>query len=273
VNGRLGSGFKLAAVAICTIFAASCIRGGQEYRDLAIRTPLSEDQILILGIMGGREPWNQPDRSVRRLALKLRGIDSVRMHVETIENRKRGLAVKLIQKALDRDRNGRLEEAERASSRIILYGQSFGGAAVVKLARQLEELGIPVMLTVQIDSVGWGDRVIPPNVARAANLYQRNGWFIRGEPKIIAADPRETEILGNFEFDYSAKNIAISQVSWMKKAFRVAHTKMEYDPEVWALVEKLILEALSQASGADRKNKCIRSVPTEAGFPPRVCIR
>lgn len=254
MNGSLGSGFKVAAVVLCTIVAVRGIRGGQEYRDVAIRTPLRADQVLILGIMGGREPWNQPDRSVRRLALTLRGIDTVRLHVETIENRKRGVAVELIRKAFDRDRNGRLDVAERASAKIIIYGQSFGGAAVIKLARQLERLDIPVMLTVQIDSVGRGDRVVPPNVARAANLYQRNGWFIRGEPKIHAADPCRTEILGNFQFDYSTKKIDISRVSWMKKIFRTAHTRMEYDPEVWALVEKLILETCAHAPQAHREN-------------------
>ena len=48
-------------------------------------------------------------------------------HVETVENRKRGLVIELIQKALDRDGNGQLEPEERASARLIIYGQSFGG--------------------------------------------------------------------------------------------------------------------------------------------------
>jgi hypothetical protein len=80
---------------------------------------------------------------------------------------------------------------------LILYGQSFGGAAVVKLARELEVMGVPVLLTVQVDSVGRGDGIIPANVARAANLFQRNGLFIRGEPKIRAQDPSRTTIIGN----------------------------------------------------------------------------
>ena len=127
------------------------------------------------------------------------------LHVETVENRKRGLAIELIKKALDRNGNGRLEAEERASARLILYGQSFGGAAVVKLARQLDKLGVPVLLTVQIDSVGRGDARIPPNVARAASLFQRNGLLISGEAPIVAEDPLKTTILGNFEFDYRQK--------------------------------------------------------------------
>src|SRR5262249_7280182 len=85
-----------------------------------------------------------------------------------------------------------------------------GGAATVKLARQLKTMSVPVLLTVQIDSVGRGDKIIPSNVAPAANLFQRNGLFIRGEPQIIPEDPVKTTIVGNFEFDYTKKR-SISQ--------------------------------------------------------------
>jgi hypothetical protein len=113
-------------------------------------------------------------------------------------------------------------------------------------------MGIPVLLTVQVDSVGRGDSVIPPNVARAANLFQRNGLFIRGEPEIRAQDPTRTTIIGNFEFDYRNKKIDLSEESWMKKLFREAHTRMDFDPAVWALVEELIVKEINgYSSGAD----------------------
>jgi hypothetical protein len=164
--------------------------------------------------------------------------------VETVENKKRALAIELITRAFDRNRDGKLDEQERTSIRLIVYGQSFGGAAVVKLARQLNKMDVPVLLTVQVDSIGRGDRMIPSNVARAANLFQRNGWFIRGEPEIRAEDPARTTIIGNFKYDYSHKQIDLSRVPFMKKAFRVAHTRMEYDPDIWVRVEELILDSL-----------------------------
>ena len=139
---------------------------------------------------------------------------------------------------------GQFENQQRASARLVVYGQSFGGAAVVKLARQLKELGVPVLLTVQVDSVGRGDKVIPSNVRRAANLFQRDGPIIKGEREIRAEDPNKTTIVGNFKFDYEGKEIDLSEVSWLKRLFQAAHTKMDHDPEVWALVEKLILEAI-----------------------------
>jgi hypothetical protein len=127
---------------------------------------------------------------------------------------------------------------------VILYGQSFGGAAVVKFARQLKELGVPVLLAVQVDSVGRGDKLIPSNVRRAANLFQRDGLIIKGEREIRAEDPGKTTIVGNFKFDYDGKKVDLSEVSWLKRLFQAAHTKMDHDPEVWALVERLILDAI-----------------------------
>ncbi|MEK6288526.1 MAG: hypothetical protein AABO57_22645 [Acidobacteriota bacterium] len=242
------SKFRLFLIALISLALHSgCIfPRGQRYRHFTTPTPLPQGQILILGFMGGREPWNNDDRNVRKLALKLRSMHDPAIQVETVENKKRSLAIELISKAFDRNRDGKLDERERASIRLILYGQSFGGAAVVKLARQLKKIDVPVTLMVQVDSIGRGGRVIPSNVARAANLFQRNGWFIRGEPEIRAEDPARTTIIGNLKYDYSHKQIDVSNVPLMKKAFRVAHTRMEYDPDVWAKVEELILDSLKK---------------------------
>ena len=219
---------------------------GQRYEDFETRTPLAEKHFLVLGFMGGRDSWKAKNH-LQGLAMKFRSMRHPLLHVETVENRKREFAIELIKKALDRDGNGLLQAKERASARVILYGQSFGGAAVVKLARQLNELQVPVLLTVQIDSVGRGDGRIPPNVTRAASLFQRNGILISGEAPIVAEDPLRTTILGNFEFDYRQKEIDISEVPWYKKVFREAHTKMEHDPEVWEKVEDLILTEIRRA--------------------------
>ncbi len=220
---------------------------GQRYDHFTTWTPLPKGAALILGIMGGREPWNNDQRGVRRLALKLRKIAPESLHVETVENKKRQLAVELIRNCLDRDQDHSLSRSERRSIHLILYGQSFGGAAVLKLARQLRALDVPVLLTVQVDSVGRDDSLIPENVAFAANLFQKNGFFIRGEPEIRASDQSHTMILGNYEFDYRDKPIDLSGVSWFKKVFRTAHTKMDHDPAVWDKVEALIWETLRGA--------------------------
>lgn len=234
----------MGALAIVLCFSvAGAVVVAQRYQDFITPTPLAEGATLVIGFLGGRESWDNQHRGVRKLALKLRAMKLTGVHVETVENTKRPVALALVRNAFDRDRDGQLDDGERASARLIVYGQSFGGAAVVKLARELEALRVPILLTVQVDSVGREDAVIPPNVARAANLFQRDGFTIRGEREIRAADPSRTTILGNYRYTYRGRKIDLSEVSWFKRLLQRAHTKMDFDPEVWGLVEKTILEA------------------------------
>jgi hypothetical protein len=236
--------FLLRALMLWLILSAcSLMVCAQRYQDFSTKTPLSEGEVLVIGFMGGRESWDNQTQGVRKMALKLRAMNLSTVHVETIENRKRHLAIELIRNAFDRNQDGRLDDQERTSTRLIIYGQSFGGAAVVKLAWQLEKFKIPVLLTIQIDSVGRDDKVIPANVARATNLFQRNGLIIKGERDIRAQEPDKTSI-SNHQFDYGKKQIEISEVAWWKKLFRVAHTKMDHDPEVWQLVENTIMDVI-----------------------------
>ncbi|MCI0388783.1 MAG: hypothetical protein MOB07_08470 [Acidobacteria bacterium] len=253
MNRMISKRFCLIALSVGLLPLTGCVFvRGQRYHHFTTATPVEENKVLILGFLGGREPWDNPRRNVRRLALKLRAQYSNNVRVETVENKKRHLALELIRRAFDRNRDGQLDSQERSGVRLILYGQSFGGAAVVKLARQLDRMGIPVQLTVQVDSVGLGDRFIPANVARAANLFQRNGLLIRGEPEIRAQDPSRTTIIGNFEFDYRNKKIDVSEESWWKKLFRAAHTKMDFDPAVWAQVEELIVREIKRQDDEGR---------------------
>ena len=252
---RRGSVGRLARVCVYVILtslpASGCVFSrGQHYLHFSTPTPIEANETLILGFMGGRDSWDDEEVGVGRLAGKLRALDLPGVHVETVENRKRDIAIRLVRNSFDWNRDGMLDAAERDALRLIIYGQSFGGAAVVKFARQLDALGVPILLTIQVDSVGIGDAVIPPNVRAAANLFQRNGLMIRGEPQIREEDPVRTTILGNFQFDYENKDIDLSGLSWFKKIGRVAHAKMDRDPEVWSLVEHLILEAASPDSAA-----------------------
>ncbi|MBI4463419.1 MAG: hypothetical protein HY647_01835, partial [Acidobacteria bacterium] len=82
------------------------------------------------------------------------------------------------------------------------------------------------------------------NVRCAANLYQRDGILIQGEPEIRAENPARTRIIGNFRHDYRNKKFDLSGFPWWKKVFRVAHLKMELDPAVWGKVEEMIVRAV-----------------------------
>ncbi len=233
-------------MAFACLFLFSPVVRGQHFGDFITPLPLPKDHVLVIGFLGGRDDWDDDKRSLRRLALKLRARRLPGLHVETVENTKRNVALRLVREAFDRNRDGTLDAPERKAARLIVYGQSFGGAAVVKFARQLQELGVPILLTVQIDSVGLGDGKIPANVRRAANLYQRDGLLIEGEAPVVAEDPQRTEILGNFLYVYKDKEIDLSHESWWRKIFRIPHLKMENDPEVWAHVERLILDEVGR---------------------------
>jgi len=151
---------------------------------------------------------------------------------------------------LGADRSGLLSDNEKRQVRIILYGHSRGGSAMVQLARELNQRGIPVLLTVQVDSVrrfGVDDSKIPPNVARAVNFYQPNG-MIHGRARIRAEDPAKTQILGNFRFDYKEHPIYCPEYPWYDRTFAKTHTEIDRDPAVWSRVEALIRQQIAPAA-------------------------
>src|SRR5207248_1894971 len=69
---------------------------------------------------------------------------------ETFENLPREKAVHAILTQLGADRSRLLSDNEKRQVRIILYGHSRGGSAMLQLARELNQRGIPVLLTVQV---------------------------------------------------------------------------------------------------------------------------
>jgi hypothetical protein len=224
----------ICGLAVLPVFA-------QTVEQLVTPMPLPAGSTLVVGFLGGWERWNDDHRSVRKLALRLR--DTPGVHAESIANHRLRTAEKLIRRALDTNKNGKLDDAERSSARVILYGQSMGGGAVVKVARKLASWKVPVLLTVQVDSFGVRDGVIPPNVQAAINYYQNERLTIRGQKHIRAADPGRTRILGNFQMHYPLLIPFPQPEEWHRKIFGGAHAKMEADPLLWLQVEGLIRAA------------------------------
>ncbi len=206
--------------------------------------PLPPGATLVVGFLGGYESWNDPHRGVRQLVLRLRGRPGV--YAESISNHRRGVALSLIRRALDTNGNGRLDADERARARVILFGQSWGGAAAIETAQELDRLGVRVLLTAQVDSVGMHDGVIPANVRAAVNFYQHDPLTIQGRGAIRAADPARTAILGNFESSYVFRSVDESDASWARRTLGGSHAKMELDPATWARVEQYISDALTR---------------------------
>jgi hypothetical protein len=217
----------------------SSVRGGDDARP------------IVIGFLGGYVRHDDSVHTTVQVAKSLRDAYPNAIHVATFENRRTDDAHNLILNLLGAKSASALTEKQKRSAQIILYGHSWGACAVVSLARQLKTEGIPVVLTVQVDSVskaGRDDQTIPDNVRYAANFYQDKG-FIRGQPKIVAADASRTTILGNYFFDYSAHPIACPEYPWYTRFFMRSHIEIECDQKVWQRVENLIREKLPTALG------------------------
>jgi hypothetical protein len=235
---------KLRAGAAVVLIAIAPV--GAQWRrfhaaDINTPRPMPPDSFLVVGLLGAWEDWDNPKRYVRKIALRMRGRSVPGLYVETADNHSRDVVRHLIRQAFDRDGNGKIDAAERRACALALYGQSFGGAGIVKLARELEKDGIPVRLTVQVDSVGTDDAVIPANVARAMNFYQHDPGPIRGRSEIRPADPARTQILGNLRLTYLLRfDIDLADYPAITRAAPLSHWRMDNDPLLWNAVEGLI---------------------------------
>jgi hypothetical protein len=210
--------------------------------------------VIIFGFLGGLVRHDDPAHDEVRLAARLRKTYPAGLDVETFENYHGENARKKILSLLDTDHDGTLTAVEKQNARIILYGHSWGASEVVTVARELEKEGIPVLLTIQIDSVTkflQNDVIIPANVAQAANFYQPDG-FIHGQPEIRAADPARTKIIGNFRFDYKGSPYACNEYPWFDRLLMKTHTQIECDPNVWKKAEALIRSELPPATAPEK---------------------
>jgi hypothetical protein len=205
---------------------------------------------IVIGFVGGFIAHDNPVHSEVQLAARLRKEYPTGVDVETFESYRGKRARRAILRLLDTNHDGTLSLNEKEKARIIIYGHSWGGAETIALADALEKDGIPVLLTIQVDSVsklGRNDKIIPANVAQAVNFYQPHG-LIHGERDIRAADAMRTTILGNYRFDYKKSMLNCPEYPWYDRIFVKSHTQIECDPVIWERVESLIRASLPQAT-------------------------
>jgi pimeloyl-ACP methyl ester carboxylesterase len=217
---------------------------------------------IVIGFVGGFVGHENSHHGPVIVARQLQRAAAQGTYVQVFENRRRKHAYKTIIRLLDTNHDGVLSPEEKARVRIVLFGHSWGAAAAVLLARDLERDDIPVVLTVQVDSVAkpWqDDSVIPENVTEAINFYQTHG-FIHGRREIVAADPLRTEILGNYRVDYMKNPIACPLASWWDRTFTPGHMQSECDPRLWSQIESLVTQRLSPQ-------------PTSAAFPSAIQVQ
>ena len=196
---------------------------------------------IVVGFVGGFVRHDDEAHREVQLANQLRKDFPDGVTVEMFANHV-GQARARIHSLLDADKSGELSVEEKGRARIVMYGHSWGASEVVNTARALEKDGIPVLLTVQVDSVrkpGENDGLIPANVAEAINFFQLDG-LLHGRREILASDPARTKILGNFQSSYKTNRINCDSYPWYARLFMGPHIQIEADPQVWDRVESLI---------------------------------
>jgi hypothetical protein len=197
--------------------------------------------LLVVGFMGGFVHGDDVRHSEVQVARQLEVNYGDRVRVQMFENRQRAAARKWILQLTEGDSVGSLGQEWR-TPRIVLFGHSWGASAAIYLARELKHDGIPVALTIQVDSIRKSrkdDSVIPANVSQAINFYQTRG-ILRGRTTITAEDPSRTRILGNVHVTYEKLPSECRSYPWYDRLLFKGHTAIECDPRVWSQVEHLI---------------------------------
>lgn len=215
-------------------------------------TPPKASPVIVIGFVGGFVKHDNAVHNEVQLAARLRQDYPSGVQVEVFENHQREKAHEQILRLLDMDKDGTLSSEEKQQARIIIYGHSWGASETVALARELGKDGIPVLLTIQVDSISKtheDDMMIPANVSQAANFYQPDG-LLRGRPEIRPADAARTQIIGNFRFDYKVLPVSCPLYPWFDRLFMKSHVEIECDPRVWNQIESLIRAKLPSPSGS-----------------------
>ncbi len=250
-NGKINSGRCTNTLAVlqsivCILLVlstGSALAQGQLALATDSHTPAPT---LVIGFMGGFVHSDDLRHSEAQLAQRLEESYGDHVLVEMFENRHRAQARESIVDWVNRLEAARITGEAIPQPRINLFGHSWGASAVVYLARELEREGIPVALTIQVDSVrkhGEDDSVIPPNVVEAINFYQPNG-ILHGQSRIKAADPTHTTILGNYRLAYEREPAACHACPWYNRLLFKGHTSIECDPQVWSQIQVLIASRL-----------------------------
>ena len=214
--------------------------------------------LIVIGFMGGHVRAGNLVHREARLAQDLERSYPNAVRAMTFANRDEAAALHSVLNLLDTDKDGQLRDYEKTAARIILFGHSWGASEVVNLAQELHRRGIPVLLTIQVDSVrkhGENDGSIPANVREAINFYQTEG-MLHGRSSIKAIDPTRTTILGNYESTYKMTPVSCAGFPWFARAFMKQHIEIENDAAVWDQIDALIVARSCAANPAGMGRAC-----------------
>lgn len=256
----LGTTFR-AGLAFKAVLSASFLGAALAAAEPAAPPP----RTIVIGFVGGRVHPDNPTHLEVRIAHELQKQHGPEAVVEVFANHHGEVAFREVMRLLDTDHDGTVSAAERRAARIVIYGHSWGGSQTIALAQQLDREEIPVLLTIQVDSIGKDgihDGEIPGNVAEAINFFQTMG-LLHGQQSIYASEPSRTVILGNFRSDYTRTHVDCRSFPWFARTFMLPHIEIENDPLVWKRIELLINQEIADAD-------LTRAVPITTAVLPRI---
>lgn len=213
----------------------------QEDFDGALR---SAQHIIVIGFLGGFAKSGDTKHPEVGFGAYLRERYLSAVQVSVLSNHEQRRAMADVLRLLDTDHDGVLTGEEKKRARIILYGHSWGASEAAAFARELEPLGIPVLLTIQIDIVpkpGQKGILIPPNVEGAINFFQSESeGMLHGRSEVVAEDPGRTKIIGNIRMTYDGRRVDCRNYPWLARTFNKPHHEIENDARVWSQIASMI---------------------------------
>lgn len=254
-----GAEAETTVVAHASPSAAANGPGGSREESHSSAVGLKREPLLVVGFMGGRIHAGNLAHGEARLAQDLDQRYPETVHAITFANHRQHEALRTVLELLDTSKDGRLSDAEKNASRIILFGHSWGASEAIHFARELDRLGIPVLLTIQVDSVeksGEIDGVIPSNVREAINFYQTEG-LLHGRQVIQAVDPARTTILGSYKSSYKSNPVSCTGYGWFARAFMKPHIEIENDHALWDRIEALIVARSCAINPLEMASACM----------------
>ena len=155
-------------------------------------------RVIVAGFRGAVEDPNDRHSGVIAIRNRLRSLGHADLCARVFSPYHQGRAIKWILAQFPNNRSPQDSEAVGARQpKVILFGYSLGGWAMLAVARHLGKENVPVQLGVEVDGMWSPSKTVPPNVMEAANFYQRNNWVMKGRDHLRAQDPELTHIVEN----------------------------------------------------------------------------
>lgn len=154
-------------------------------------------RIIYLGFVGALEPAHNKSSGVVQIADLLRGGEFPDVCAKSYSPYVWGDGLRWLLTHFPSHAGVVSAEELQNAPRVVLVGHSMGGWAMMRVARRLRSRGIPVELTIQIDSVGLSDYTLPRNVKCAANFHARDVLMPLTTKRLRMEDPSRTKLLAN----------------------------------------------------------------------------